>query len=282
MFLVNITRQTKEITALKNISLFLFFLFILPISSTFSQPKITVVENQKVILVPPESTHSFMLTNPLGLFYCGETGLPNTSAYHGLSFLTHEFLEDYLLEFGATILDRSKAEACLYSDSLTRNYSSLQVQEHISISDSLPVMMVRIASQQRFPLFVTPLFSGSSKPTDYIVTWSATDKILYIARKNHLVRNDQYNYPVWIGISTYPAGNYSESGIEAFAGSLTLLEQDILYPGKINLFLEEKAYIFFIIGDSKNDILNLRNLSYKNLNLEIHKKDQQIEGIRKI
>ncbi|OQX94955.1 hypothetical protein B6I21_07930 [candidate division KSB1 bacterium 4572_119] len=237
---------------------------------------------QKKIIIEPNQSHTFMFTNTNGLFYFGETGLPNTSKYQGLSFLTHEFLEDYVLEVGGTLLERSQAKAVLSSDSLTRIYNSFDITEKISISDSLPVMIANIKCKNKYPFAITPMISGSAKARDYVVHWSSIDKILYIARKNHVVRNDNANYPAWIGISTYPAGEFSEISNDFPKRENSFFDEKSFIPGKINIFLEENAYLFFIIGDNKEDVLQLRNKSYKNLNLKIQKKDLQIEGIRKV
>ena len=52
----------------------------------------TTEQEQNVQIIPQNESQSFMFTNSLGLYYYGETGLQNTSPYHGLSFLTRKLL----------------------------------------------------------------------------------------------------------------------------------------------------------------------------------------------
>jgi len=246
--------------------------------SLFAQSK----QNSNVIIISPQESQSFMFTNSVGLFYYGETGLPNTSIYHGLSFLTHKFMEDYFLEIGETVLNRSLAEVKLCNDSLIRSYPTPQLTEHVSIIDSLPAMIIRINTQHPNHLAFTPILSGSDKVNDYIINWSTTEKILYYARKNHLVRNDRRNYPVWTGVSSYPPGEYSETGIDYLLKMPLILDENIVLPGKINVYLEKQAFILIIVADGKNEVSQIRNQLFRQLDLEILKKNLQIEGIRKI
>ena len=184
---------------------FFIILFVLINQILFAQASDQDVKNEKVKIIPRKQSHSFMFTNSIGLFYYGETGLPNTSSFHGLSFLTHEFLEDYIIEISGTNLKRSQAEVHLYADKLKRFYNNPRLEEEISIADSLPILTVKISAKQKAPLSVTPLISGSRRSQDYIKNWSSTDKILYIQRKIHLVRNNDSKNPIWIGVATYPS-----------------------------------------------------------------------------
>ncbi len=236
--------------------------------------------DQKVVIVPEGQSRTFMLTNRKGLFYYGETGLPNTSPYNGLSYLTHEFLEDYIIEIGGTQLSRTHAEVHLFGDKLVRNFKNISIAEEISMADSLPTLLIKIRSKQKAPMTIEPLISGSSQKQDFTVDWSSSDKVLFIARKNHLVRHDENNHPIWLGIYTYPEGEFTISGNEMLAEKSKLVKEQSFYPGKINIYLESEAIILFIIGESKNDLLRVRNLMLKELNIEINRQNSQIEGVR--
>lgn len=236
--------------------------------------------DQKMIIIPEGQSRTFMFTNRKGLFYYGETGLPNTSHYNGLSYLTHEFLEDYIVEIGGTQLSRSQAEVHLMGDKLIRHFKNCSVEEEISMADSLPILMIKIGSKQRAPMTIVPLISGSNQQQDFNVDWSASDKVLFIARKNHLVRDVENNYPIWLGICTYPEGEYTAFGAEDLVKKSTLAKEQLFYPGKINMFIEAEAIILFIIGDSKNDLIRNRNLMLRQMNIEIKKNNSQIEGVR--
>jgi len=234
----------------------------------------------KVVIVPEGQSRTFMLTNRKGLFYYGETGLPNTSHYNGLSYLTHEYLEDYVIEIGEVQVSRSRAEVHLMGDKLIRHFKDLSIEEEISMADSLLTLMIKVRSKQKASLSIAPLISGSSQKQDFIVDWSSSDQVLFIAHKNHLVRNDENNYPNWLGICTYPEGEFSITGIESMEKKSKLLSEKFFCPGKINIYLESEAIVLFIIGDSKNNLLKSRNLMLRELNIEIKRQNSQIEGVR--
>jgi len=246
----------------------------------FGQVNSPASGDNKFLIVPEGQSRSFMFTNRLGLFYYGETSLPNTSQFHGLSYLTHKFLEDYLIEIAGDDVSRSKAEVHLLGEKLIRYFKSMSVEEEVAIVDTLPILMIKIRSKQKTPLAVSPLISGSNQKEDYILEWSPSDKILQVARKHHLVRNDDANYPVWIGIYAYPEGEYITTELEGAMPKNRLVDNKSFCPGKINIYLEKEVVIFFIIGDSKNDLLKIRNQMLKNLNIDLKKPNSQIEGVR--
>ncbi len=265
--------------SLQRITVLLMLLVLISEQNLHAQNIYPSSYEKKVVIVPEGQSRTFMFTNQMGLFYYGETSMPNTSQYHGLSYLTHKFLEDYIIELGSNELSRSKAEAHLMGDKLIRFFKNLSVEEEVSMADSLPLLTIKIHSEQKIPMAITPLISSSNQKQDYILDWSTSDKILYIAQKNHLVRNDDSNYPVWIGICTYPEGEFTP-GVESLSNSSQIIEQKIFYPGKINIYLENDVFIFFILGDSKKEVLRNRNQMLKSLNIEIKKQKSQIEGVR--
>lgn len=239
-------------------------------------------DDEKVIAIPEGQSRSFMFTNQFGIFYYGETGLPNTSKFHGLNYLTHEILDDYIIEIAGTELLRQKSEVHLYPDKLIRNYNKLAVNEEVAIADSLPVLTIKINSTQKAPLSITPLISKFNHKFNYVSNWEPSDKILYIAQKHNLVKNSEENYPVWIGICTYPEGNFLITENELLLPQTKINDKNFYIPGKINVYLENSAYIFFIIGESKRDVLKNRNRILKKLKLQIKKPKIQINGIRQV
>jgi len=261
----------KQITVLLIISC--FFLN----HNIFSQTIHPSTYDRRAVIVPVGQSRTFMLTNQKGLFYYGETGQPNTSRYHGLNYLTLEFLEDYIIEISGVMLSRSEAEVHLMGNKLIRYFKNLAIEEEISMADSLPILMVKLRLKQKTSLAIAPLISGSNEKQDFTIDWSTSDKILYITRNQHLARNDDNSYPQWIGICTYPEGEYATTGIEYKS---KLVQKNVFCPGKINIYAETEALILFVIGNNKNGVLNNRNVMLENLNIEIKKQKSQIEGIR--
>lgn len=236
--------------------------------------------DKKVVIVPEGQSRSFMFTNRNGLFYYGETGQPNKSQYQGLSYLTYKFLEDYLIEISGITLSRSQAESHLMGDKMIRFFKNLSVEEEVTMADSLPILSIKIRTKQKTPIAIAPLIAGMDQEQLFLVDWSNADKTLYIARKHHLVRNNEHNYPVWIGICTYPEGEFLTTELENPKSKTPNTQQQTFCPGKINIYLESEAIILFILGDSKNEILKNRNIMLRCLNIEIKKQNQQIEGVR--
>jgi hypothetical protein len=267
-------------TSLKQIIVLLIALWLLINHNLVAQTIVPSSYDQKIVIVPEGQSRTFMFTNRKGLFYYGETSLPNTSHYNGLSYLTHEFLEDYIIEIGGAQLSRSQTEVHLMGDKLVRHFKNLSIEEEISMADSLPIFMIKIRSRQKTPMAIVPLISGSNQKQDFDVDWSSSDKVLFIARKNHLVRDDDNNYPVWLGVCTYPEGEYTIVGIENLTKKSKLVDEQIFCPGRINIYLESEAIVLFIIADNKNDLIKNRNLMLKQLNIEIKRNNSQIEGVR--
>lgn len=266
--------------SLKRVKVLLIIFWFLLNKNIFAQPIYPSSYDKSIVIVPEGQSRTFMFTNQKGLFFYGETGQPNISQYQGLSYLTYEYLEDYIIEISDVLLSRSQAEVHLMGDKLIRHFKSVSVEEEISMADSLPILTIKIRSKQKTPMAIAPLISGSNQKQDFEIDWSNADKVLYIARKNHLARNDNNNSPIWLGVCSYPEGEYSATGLDLVPNKFKLAEEKVINPGKINIYLESEALIFFIIGDTKNDVLETRNIMLENLNIEINKQKSQIEGVR--
>jgi len=271
--------EIKETLQLRRTTVLLIITLSCFVHPSVAQNMTPEAQESKVIIIPQNQSRTFMFTNHSGLFYCGETSLPNTSQFHGLSYLTHEFLEEYIVEIGGTELNRSTAEVHLFNKKFIRFFKNLSIQEEVTIADSLPALIVKISSTQKAPMSIAPVVAGSNQAQDYVLYWSTSDKIFYIAKKHHLVRDDDNNYPIWIGVCTFPNGEYT-SGYEPLPGRDTIVEDAIFVPGKVNVYLEGDAYIFFIIDDSKAGILRKRNRILKKLEIDFEKSNSQIDGVR--
>jgi len=259
-------------------TLLILFIFVFQ-QSILSQT--VLQETNDFIIIPPRESQSFMFTNTVGMYYYGETGAQNTSPFHGLSFLTTKIVEDYLIEARGQILNRSDAETHLYKNKIIRQYNSIELIQQTTISDSIPVLIIKLSSKQQIPISIFPLIARSNGSQNYSKTWSPADNILYLSRRQQLIQNNNQNNGKWIGITTFPAGNFSEDSIEEINYQNQSTRTKIFLPGKINFYLEGNGYIFFFIADNKKNILNYRKQILKNLNLHINEKEIPIEGIRK-
>jgi len=212
----------------------------------FSQTIHSATNDKRAVIVPAGQSRTFMFTNQMGLFYYGETGSPNTSRYQGLSYLTHKFLEDYVIEASGVLLSRTDAEVHLIGDKLVRHFKNLSVEEEVSMSDSLPILMVKLRSKQKTHLAIAPFISGSNKKQDFTVDWSTSDKVLYISRIQKLVQNDHDSFPKFFGICSYPEGEYSTTGIKYSTTKSTSAHKNVFCPGKINIYLESEILCLMI------------------------------------
>ena len=257
----------------------MIIIFIVSVQSPFCQ---TIKQEENYQVIPSNQSQPFMFTNLLGMYYYGETGSQNTSPYHGLSILTHKLFEDYMVEVDGQILIRSKAETHLYRDKLKRIYTNPELNEEITISDSLPVLTVKISSKSQFPISIFPLIPQTSRMQGYSKNWSSSEKILYITRKQQLVQNNKENYAGWIGISIFPDGEFSETNVDKIINKYKKANTKTFVPGEIVTYLDDNIYIFIIIANNKRDILKYRQQIFNDLNLKIEKKEIKVEGIRKV
>ncbi len=238
-------------------------------------------EKNDFVIISPKGSQTFMFTNMAGMYYYGNTGSRNTSPFHGLSFLTTKIVEDYFIEAGGQVLNRSKAEVHLYKNKLIRHHNSIELIEETTISDSIPVLIIKLISKQQIPISIYPLVARSNRSHDFSKTWSPPENTLYISHRKQLVQNSNQNKNKWIGITTFPSCTFAEDISEGINSQNRSSQTKIFLPGKMNFYLEGSGYIFFIIANNKKDILNYREQILKDLNLKIDKKDIPIEGIRK-
>ena len=262
--------------SLKNLILIIVFILYCSCNS-FSQENKT----KNVIVIPKGQSRSFILTNNNAAFFFSETGNANTSAFQGLNVQTHEFLEDYAIEINGRVLKRETADAYLYPNKLIRKYDNLDFKEEITLLDSLPVLVIKLTSSKKLQLALIPFISGASQSKNFITYWTEEDRLLYIAKKKHIVRSKDENYPVWTGVCTHPHAEFLDLDSDLQRAYVGLKKKDRFLPGKLNFLLDGTAYIFFIIGDNKNDVLQKRKQVLRKFNIFIEKSSKKIDGVRK-
>jgi len=238
--------------------------------------------SKPVIEVPAGESRTFMLTNDIGLYFCGETNQHNTARYQGLSYLTEEFLEDLLIEVGGKPLDRSQAKTTLFPDSLKRVYSSLDLTETVTLPDSLPALIFRLESSKRYLLKIVPLISGSRRLRDFNINWDANEKILFVSRRNQLVQNDKNRLISMMGIFSYPLADFFDAEFGTVPPQRKTLKFNSVQAGELNTMLDGRALLIIILGDTKKGITALRNKILNKWHIEFEAPKIQIEGIRKI
>ena len=256
---------------------FMIVLFVNITKTGYSQEE----KNEDVVIIPRGQSRSYMLVNNNSTYYFSETGSINISSFQGLNVETYEFLDDYILEVNGTVLKREISEAYLYPDKLVRKYIDFDLQEEITLLDSLPVLIIKLESNKKLSITLGPFISSQSPSRKFVTYWAEEDKLLYVAKRNHTVRSEREDYPVWTAIYTFPNARFLESDSDVNKSYVGFSKENNFLPGKLNFFLDNTAYIFFIIGDNKNDVLIKRKHVLKQFNIFIEKSGKKIEGVRK-
>ncbi len=237
--------------------------------------------DEKVVVIPKGQSQSFMLTNSSSAFFYAETGSANRTELQGLNVRTVEFLEDYIIEANGKTLNREEAVVYVYPNKIVRRYEGLELMEEVALLDSMPVLTIKLTSPRKLPLTLIPLISGSNRSKEYATYWADDDHLLYISRKNDTDVPKIQEIPVWTGVYTYPKAEFLDSDTDFQRYYVSYGRKEGFLPGKLNLFLDGTAYIFIIVGDDKNDLMNKQKFVLKKLNIEFIDPEEKIEGVRK-
>jgi hypothetical protein len=237
--------------------------------------------NESATLIPKGESRSYMLTNSCSVYLFAETGGANTSSFNGLSVKTYKCLEDYAIEVNGELLIRERAESSLYPSKLIRKYNDYNLEEEITLLDTLPVLQVHFSSDRQLTMSLVPIISKNEKSKLPQQIWSPENKILFLGKTERLVSNDQQEFTEWTGIFTYPESEFIDFDTNNHRVYPGYDKKDNNFPGKLNFFLDGKAFIFVIIGNNKNEILQYRREVYKQLDILIEESNQKIEGIKK-
>jgi len=265
---------------LSGVVLFALFLIIFLLEGFAVEKNATEAVDKNVIIIPKGESRSFMLTNHDATFFSGETGSLTRSSFHGMNVNTHEFFEDYILEVEGTMLKREDAEVYLHPDKLVRSYPNVNLNEEITLLDTIPVLVIKLTSENKRQLSFLPHFSEIRRSKNFVTYWSEDDRLLYIANQNHLERNSKEDYPVWTGIYIFPNADFNSTDVDLRQSYVGLVRKDVFLPGELSFQLDTTAYIFIIVGDDKKDIVSVRQRILKHFNIFLEKNTKNIKGIR--
>lgn len=143
------------------------------------------------------ASREFAYTNKGDAFLYGETNDAFRPGWQGFSVFGHRFLDDYLLSADGRMLDRSTAVTTVYPDYLRRAYPGGIIEELHPV-DSLPCFAVTVTAPRPTVFSVAPLRSDGRAGGDFVVQRSPA--MLSVARRTHLARSAQENYPVWLSV----------------------------------------------------------------------------------
>jgi glycogen debranching enzyme len=149
------------------------------------------------IVVMGES-REFAYTNKEAAYFYGETNGEHRSSWQGFNVWGHEFLDDYKIFIDGVQLDRAKAlKTTVYPDYLVRMYPGGIIEELRPV-DSLAMFTVCISGETPAEVGIRPYFTDIN--TDNQAEVQLVRGIAFIARKSHLIRTPNENYPVWLAM----------------------------------------------------------------------------------
>jgi len=186
-------------------------------------------------------SRSFCFTNKAGAFFYGGTNRASAAGWEGFTVEGQKFIEDYALEVDGVPLDREAARATVYPDFLRREYPGGIVEE-LRPADSIAAFIVTLSSPRPVEVRFTPLTGGGKRGADVLT--EAGESSISIARKGHMRRTPQENFPVWI--SLFARGFSPEATSGTAPGSPSLVAP----RGKLHI-------IAAATGDTKGESLAL-------------------------
>ncbi|MBI3577975.1 MAG: hypothetical protein HY089_01025 [Ignavibacteriales bacterium] len=157
-----------------------------------------ITSEELVVQVFGESREVAYTNKQAGFLYT-ETNASHRTSWQGWNIMAKEVLEDYQITIDNKPLRKADVHlAMVLPHQIQRAYPT-GVQETVTLLDSIDAIAIELAKAKGKQITFRPLFSDSHVPDDYIV--KSEQQVLLVARKRHLQRTKEDNYPVWIGIT---------------------------------------------------------------------------------
>ncbi len=188
------------------------------------------------------ASREYSYTNKETAFYYGETNSSNKTSWRGFNVFGHEFLDDYEIRVNGMTLNRAMALATVFPDFLRRTYPGGIVEE-LRLADSLAAFSVTVITPRPSTVIISPFFSNARSPDNF--TLELKSEIALVARKNHLLRTPQHNYPVWLGIH----------GKGILPTSQKVVDKGSFSPVNLSSSGIRVHRFFFAVGDSKEEAI---------------------------
>jgi hypothetical protein len=204
-----------------------------------------------------------------GVFYT-ETNANHRNAWQGWRIMSHEVMEDYVIEIDGVELRRSDVvRAVVYPHHLVREYAN-GLKETITLLDSANILTVELENVTGKSVVVRPLFSDSKNKDDYVTKseWG----ILVIGRKDQERPTPDTPYPRWIAVSMWPGKNFAISYYEPKSvGSY-------FSPAGLQGSVRDKNYIVaFAAGDTAKEAFHVAYNIFDTYTNEVASRKERIE-----
>lgn len=224
---------------------------LLSIAISFAQDK----PSKHVIACSPSDSTTFFYTNKITAFYYGEACRLNATPFQGLNVSTHEYFEDYLLQFDGNVLDRSSADVFIYSDRIVRKYSPQQITEEVSLLDSLNILKIKITSQVHGAIEMIPAFPGSRRPQDFAIRWEREFGMLHVGQKELMENASAGKLPAWAVVATRPTASFAAYDANQRERFAKLFASPAFLPGALHTALRDSVLFYVMVGGDTNKLM---------------------------
>jgi predicted glycogen debranching enzyme len=237
-----------------------------------SQPgyeRTPITADELMIEVSQGSSREIAYTNKQAGVYYTETNGKHRSGWQGWRVMSTEIMENYFISIDGKKLNSSDASAEAYPQQLVRKYPG-GITETFTLLDSIDAFVVELDGIDGKELSINPYFTNSFDPNDYEMVLE--ENVLLIANKKHLIRTQNENYPIWIGITISSAMLKAEYHADSVGQSFSpaSLKSEISNP---------KSEIIVVAGDTKLQIISLAKHVAQNYSLLIDKRKQRMEDL---
>lgn len=251
----------------------LIFLTIVTAATCMSQPgheRVSITASEMMINIEQHHSREIAYTNKKsGVFYT-ETNSIHRSGWQGWRIMSTEIMEDYKIMVDGRWLRKEDASAAVYPHQLIREYAG-GIQETFTFLDSINALVVELENLDGNELSARAFFTDSHDPNDYEI--GVEDNILLIAKRKHLIRNQNENYPVWIGITI-------ANGIDIkFSQTMDTLGS-AFSPANCQLSINNSQLsIIVVAGDTKSHTISLAKDVAQNYPSLIKKRKKRMEDL---
>jgi glycogen debranching enzyme len=250
----------------------ILFLIILVSSVSFCLQRverIPISTDEMMISVAKDSSREVAYTNKEAGVYYTEANGDHRSGWQGWRIMSTEIMEDYSITVDGSRLNKKDATAKVYPHQIVREYPD-GIEERMTLLDSIDALVVELSNIVGKEISVASFFNDSQNPDDYEVSFG--QNVLLVARKRHLDRTQNENYPVWIGITTTSPISKVDYRTDSIGQSFSpaYLKSEISNP---------KSEIIIVAGDTKSQTISLAKQVTQNYTALIEKRKKRMEDL---
>ena len=215
------------------------------------------ISSRYAVNLLPGQNQSFMLTNQFASFYFGQTSGQNLTLAEGLNVETEEFLEDYSIQIDGEFLNRQYARTQLGIDKILRHYYDWNLTEEVCLLPRENIVMIKLKRSIKTTISIYPAIPLKNDSSEFITHWDVKEKTLFVARKNHLMRTREEDYPIWLGITTLPEPLFVPDENNVRPEQLSSVSP-VYLPGRMTFKMDSVAVVLFLVGDYREEMQQAR------------------------